>query len=88
MASLANELPRRVYSQLLHVAWGLLARDLRQAPAKPMFRTTDTPPAGDDGKDYRADFVHAPFSEHLSTPSINHARGLRLSSLRKNSPVL
>ena len=23
-----------------------------------------TPPPGDDGEDYRANFVHAPFSEH------------------------
>jgi hypothetical protein len=30
---------------------------------------TGTPDPGADGKDYRANSVHAPFPEHLSTPS-------------------
>jgi len=49
---------------------------------------TGTPTLGADGKDCRADFVHAPFSENLSTPSAIHARGPRLSSLRKIARAL
>ena len=30
---------------------------------------TGTRTLGADGKDYRANFVHAPFSEQISTPS-------------------
>jgi hypothetical protein len=44
-----------------------LAMSLRKAYCS----NTDTPNLGADGKDYRADSVHAPFPEHLSTPS-NH----------------
>ena len=43
---------------------------------------TGTPALGADGKDYRANSVHA-LSEHLSTPSIPFTlEGPRLASLR------
>ena len=44
---------------------------------------TGTPDLGADGTDYRANSVHAPFPEHLSTPSIPFTlEGPRLPSLR------
>jgi hypothetical protein len=56
------------------LAWG---------PTKAYCCGTGTPPPGDDGKDYRANFVHAPFSEHLS--STNHASRLPAAfQLRKS----
>jgi hypothetical protein len=61
---------------------------LASSMGKAYLWTTGTPTKAMTVKIVVPDFVHGPFSEHLSTPSTNHARGLRLSSLRKNSPVL
>ena len=39
--------------------------------------TTSTPNWALTVKDYRADFVHAPFFRHLSTPSLLDTRGFQ-----------
>jgi hypothetical protein len=41
-----------------------------------------TPDLGVGGEDYRANSVHAPFPEHLSTPSIPSRSKARASNLR------
>ncbi len=72
-----------LWSQLLQVETTLPHAVLALSLGEAYGVRTGTPPPGDDGKDHRANSVHAPFSEHLSTPSTIHARGPRLSSLRK-----
>src|SRR6185369_1952748 len=49
---------------------------------------TGPPLPGDDGKDHRANSVHAPFSEHLSTPSTIHTLEARGFPACEKSPVL